>query len=188
LEVGREQFVVTENDTAVSTYRDPSVAALEQIGVQVPTRVCLWGLERGGDMPVGALRLTFSYEGERLGLDSRQEVEMTPLASDTDLEEGRRAEIGVRLDLVDREGRVLYRRVSRHLIPESIEMPTEDPERPIARQSIRQDSGTFDVVVPVLEGVSDVVLYRSPPEELIRSGEAEPVFREVLRVPASSPD
>jgi hypothetical protein len=150
------------------------------------------GPSKEGDVPASTLRLTFSYEGARLDLESRQEVEMTPLASDTDVEEGgeagRRAEIGVRLDVVDREGRVLYRRVSRHLIPESIELPTGDPERPIARQSIQQDRGTFDVVVPVLEGASDIVLYRSPPEELIRRGEAEPVFREVLRVPASPPD
>jgi hypothetical protein len=142
-------------------------------------------------VPATALRLTFSYEGDRVSPESRREVDMVPLPSDTDVaedaEEAPVAQIGVRLDLVDSDGRILYRRVTRHLIPESIEVPTGDPERPLSRKTIGQTQGTVDVVVPLLEGARELVFYRSAPEELIRSGKAEPVFREVLRVPLMSP-
>jgi hypothetical protein len=142
--------------------------------------------------PLGALRLTFAHEGDHVSLQSRQEVDMTPLPSDTeeaeDPERVRVAHLGVRLELVDPEGRVLYHRETRHLIPESIEFPTGDLERPLSRRRVGQTQGTFDVVVPLLEGARELVFYRSPPEELVQSGEAEPVFREVLRVPLTSPD
>jgi hypothetical protein len=143
-------------------------------------------------VPARALRLTLSYEGDRISLESRQEVDMIPLPSDTDVaedtERARVAKLGARLELVDPEGRVLYERVTRHLIPESIEGPTGEPERPLSRRVIAQTEGTFDVVVPLLEGAHELVLYRSPSEELIQRGEAEPVFREVLRVQLISPD
>jgi hypothetical protein len=139
-----------------------------------------------------AIRLSFSYEGERVSLESRQDVDMTALPSDTEGEGGadgeRVAQLGVRLELVDEEGRVLYHRVSRHLIPESIEVPTRDPERPVARQYVGLTKGSVDLVVPLIEGARELIFYRSPPEELVRTGQAEPIFTEVLRVPLTAPD
>jgi hypothetical protein len=143
-------------------------------------------------LPATALRLTFSYKGDRVTLESREELDMTPLPSDTDVPDGRErgpvAQLGARLELVDPEGRVLYERVTRHLIPESIEGPTDEPERPLTRRAIAQTAGVFDVVVPLLQGAHELVLYRGPSEELIQRGEAEPLFREVLRVPLISPN
>jgi hypothetical protein len=144
------------------------------------------------EVPPTALRLTFAYEGDRVSLESRQEVDMVPLPSDTDVPEdaegARVAQIGVRLALVDPEGRILYERVTRDLIPDSIEVPTGDPERPLSRQTIGQTRGTFEIVIPLLEGAHELVLYRGPPEELIRRGEAKPVFGEVLRMSLRPPD
>lgn len=146
----------------------------------------------GDEATPRAVRLTFAFSGDRLSLESRQGVEMTPVASDTDVEEearepGEVAQFGFRIDVVDAEGRVLYRRAARHLIPESLEMPTGDPERPLARQAVDLQEGSFDVVVPLLEGAEDAVLYRGPREQEVLRGEVEPVFREVLRVPLRSP-
>ena len=146
---------------------------------------------RADEAPPAAVRFAFTFERDRLSLESRQEVDMTPVASDTNLEEApeqaRVAQLGFRIDLVDADGRVLYRQAARHLIPESLEMPTGDPERPLARQVVDQAEGTFDVVVPILEGAQDVVLYRGPREAQVARGETEPVFQEVLRVPLRSP-
>jgi hypothetical protein len=146
---------------------------------------------RGDEATPSAVRLTFVFEGDRLALESRQEVDMTPLPSDTDLEEApereRVAELGFRIDLVNTDGRVLYRRAARHLIPESLEMPTGDVERPLARQAVDQAEGSFDVVVPIVEGAQEAVLYRGPREQQVLRGAVEPVFREVIRVPLRSP-
>lgn len=111
---------------------------------------------------------------------------MTPLPSDTDVGEdvGRVpvAQFGVRYQLVDSDGRVLYQQVARHLIPESLEAPTGDPEGSFVRQFVNPTEGSFDIVVPVLEGARELVISRGPAEQTVRTGRVEPVFSEVLRV------
>jgi hypothetical protein len=95
----------------------------------------------------GAFRLTFSYEGRRLELVDVQEVDAVvpePPAS----EHGR---AGYWLELNDGGGRSVFRRVLHEPVGESVEVFSDDPERPFQRATVEKPAGTFQVMVPAVD-------------------------------------
>lgn len=135
-----------------------------------------------------AIRLSVAYEGDAFSLLSRQDIEMTLMPSEAESGEGAHAAdgVGMRVDVVDEGGRVLYRLANRSFIPESVEAPTGDDDGTLTRRAFAPARGSFDVVVPFNEWAHELVLYRAPRLDLLRSGEAEPVQREVFRVSLKS--
>jgi hypothetical protein len=108
-----------------------------------------------------ALRLTFSYEGDRVELLDRREVEMTvPASSDLQRYEQRS---GSWVELRAADGRPLYQRVLDRIIPTDVEIIPEAEGRPFTRAPLADRKGTFDVLVPVLDEAEAVAVLTSTP-------------------------
>ncbi len=128
---------------------------------------------QAGERPQRTLRLTFEYRGTDVRLASQQVVEMMPPPSDrTDEYEGR---AGFWIELLDAEGRVVYRRVMHHPIEIEHEAPSGDPDRPFTHVPVSQVQGVFTVLAPDLANARGLRLVGSPPEE--RAGAAKEIFR-----------
>jgi hypothetical protein len=102
------------------------------------------------DPPRKSLRLTFRYEGQSVQLVAAKRVAMTPPPSEPLGAQEPRS--GFRLELSTQRGRVLYRRFGTNPIQTSAEAPSDDPERPFQRVTVKSRTGEFDVVVPDMEG------------------------------------
>jgi hypothetical protein len=110
---------------------------------------------------MAALRLTFAYEGRRIELVSAEAVDAiapTPPVS-------RRGIGGFRLELLGSGGESLFARTLIDPFGESVEFPSGDPEQPFERATVENASGTFEVMVPALEGGVEVALFEGPREE-----------------------
>jgi hypothetical protein len=108
-----------------------------------------------------ALRLTFAYRGDDIRLEAQERVEMTAVGSDdVDVEE---TLTGFWCELQDDEGHSLYRRLLQNPSRRSIEVPTDDPEQPLAQHPIDEPQGILVLVVPELEAASSLVLIRARP-------------------------
>jgi hypothetical protein len=108
-----------------------------------------------------ALRLTFSYEGDRVELVDRREVEMTvPASSDLERYEQRS---GSWVELRATDGRPLYRRVLDRIIPTDVEIVPEAEGGPFTRALLPDRRGTFDVLVPVLDEAESLAVLTSAP-------------------------
>ena len=125
-------------------------------------------------LPARALRLTFSYKGSRTKLESKHEIEIIALPSDTTEESKDRS--GFWVELRDKEERVVYRRIMRNPIQYEIEAPSGDPSRPFTRIENPNPQGTFSVLVPAVETAEALVLFASP------SGATSRAARELTRV------
>jgi hypothetical protein len=113
------------------------------------------------------LRLTFSYRERRVQLILMEEIEMlVPPSMDItsrppgaefwyELQDGRRAP--------------LYRRTQRNPLDPSVEVLTDNPERPFAVVDSGRTEGEFTLLVPRLPEARSVVLYEwSLPEDAIQ--------------------
>src|SRR5262245_16490582 len=87
-----------------------------------------------------ALRITVAYEGDRLQVVSRQEVDMRPLPSDPIHDY--RGHSGNWFEVHDSSGRVIYRRTLHDLMPNDMEAPSGDPQRPFTRVEVPERRGT----------------------------------------------
>lgn len=124
-----------------------------------------------------SLRFTFRYEGEQIRLVDRREVDAVTPPSE-DLERPKPAErSGFWLELQDREGRVLYRRVIRHPVRANAEVATGDGG--FTNEVSVAERGSFSLVVPNLSPAADLALFASP---LDRPNVPEPAS-EIVRVP-----
>lgn len=107
----------------------------------------------------GALRLTFAYEGRRVELINVQPVDtVAPEAPPSE-----RGRAGFWLEITERGGAPLFRRVLSEPLRRSVELLSEDPERPFERATIEDPSGQFQVMVPAVEE-GEVALFHSEPE------------------------
>lgn len=107
----------------------------------------------------GALRLTFAYEGRRVELVDVQPVD----AVAPEPPPSARGRAGLWLELTERRGRPVFRRVLSDSLGESVELLSGDPEHPFERATVEDPSGTFQVMVPAVED-AEVVLFHVDPE------------------------
>ncbi len=109
-----------------------------------------------------AVRLTFSYEGDKVKLISQQVVEMTVPPSDP--VKGFEKHKGFWAELKSDQDKTLYRRVMHNPTGNDAEIFSDDPEQSISRAPAPKRKGIFVVVVPdAIEG-QEVTLSRSSPD------------------------
>jgi hypothetical protein len=109
-----------------------------------------------------AIRLTFSYQGRKVALQSRQHLRMK--APPTDRIDEYEKQSGAWIELRDDKQRVLYRRVLHNLIPDALEAPSGDPARSFTRVHVEPGKGVFSIVVPDLAMSARILLYDGPAE------------------------
>lgn len=107
-----------------------------------------------------SVRLTFSYDGPDLRLESRQPVEM--LAPPSDPVEGYAHQTGFWTEVRDAQGSVLHRRIMHDPVRRDAEVFSPDPEHSIARVPIERPRGAFTVLVPLMPGADHVALMGVP--------------------------
>ncbi len=110
--------------------------------------------------PGRALRLIFSYKGNRARLESQQAVEMMVPPSHPTHDYGKQS--GFWFELRDAKDRVLYRRAMHDPIQTEMEAPSGDPKRPFTRVPVQDPQGTFAILVPALEAAHSVLVCASP--------------------------
>jgi hypothetical protein len=128
-----------------------------------------------------ALRLTFSYRGTQVQLVLMEAIEMIVPPS-LDLT-SRPPGSDFWFELQDGKGTQLYRRVQRNPLHASVEVRTDDPERPLAYVDSGRTEGEFTLLVPSLPHARSVALYQwSLPEDAIERG-LPPAPSEIARFP-----
>ncbi|MDT0609217.1 M64 family metallopeptidase [Streptomyces lancefieldiae] len=122
--------------------------------------------QRDGTMPSGrttAVRLIFEYEGTDIRPFSSQRIEKTPPPGDPPGELRDTGGPGLWVEVRDAERRPLYRHGLRDPVPQDVEVPSGDPERPVHRVPVERPRGAFAVVVPDLEEADHAALLSSTP-------------------------
>jgi hypothetical protein len=115
-------------------------------------------------MPDGApraIRLTFSYAAGQFRLDSLRRVAMRALPSHDVA--GYENHSGFWVEVRDRTGRVLHRRVLHEPVRFDAEVYPAEAGTEFTRVPLAEAKGSFDVVVPDLPGAQVVTLYGSLP-------------------------
>lgn len=103
-----------------------------------------------------AIRFTFSYRGDDVRLVSRETVEMTAMPSDP--VEAALAGDAFWFELQNDDGDAVYRRAMRAPTRRTVEVRTDDPDRPFAQHPVEQPRGVVTVVVPDLEEAQNLVV------------------------------
>lgn len=112
-----------------------------------------------------AVRLTFTYEGEKISLVDRQPLEKRVRPSDPILKEGEAGRYsGFWIELRDGYGNTLYRHVMHDPLQMSVEVPADDPNQSFTRHRVKNPTGTFSVILPDLEPATSLVIFNSPPD------------------------
>ena len=114
------------------------------------------------DASTKAMRLTFSYEGDKVKLVSQQPVEM--LVPPSDPVTGFAKHKGFWAELKNARDKTLYRHVMHNPTRNDAEVFTDDPDHSISREPAPKRKGVFVVVVPDTEKANSVTLSRSSPE------------------------
>ena len=115
--------------------------------------------------PTKALRLTFSYDGDKVKLISQQRTEM--IVPPSDPVSGFRKQKGFWAEVKSESDKTLYRQVMHNPTRNDAEV-FPDPDTPgegISRQPAPKRKGVFVVVVPDTEKGNEVTLSRSSPDE-----------------------
>jgi hypothetical protein len=115
-----------------------------------------------------ALRLTFSYEGDKVKLISQQSVQMTLPPSDS--LEGYEEHKGFWAELKNDKKKTLYRRVLHNPTRNDAEVFSDDPAEGISRKMVPERTGVFSVVVPDTAKGHEVLLSRSSAPPTTKSG------------------
>jgi hypothetical protein len=125
--------------------------------------------------PNRAVRLTFRLDGSQLLLTSQQA--MTKVAPASDATEGYDGHSGSWLEISDRSGNVVYRRVLHHPIQHDVEVPSSAPGQPFKRHLLDTPQADFDVLVPEYDGPVTVSIYQSTHRAGAPSGPSEELAR-----------
>ena len=130
-----------------------------------------------------AIRLTFSYSGDRIDLVDAQRLTMLVPPSDP-IEPGT-GESGFWLELRGAGEKPLFRQVMTHPIENDREVFPEDPRGEIVREPVREPRGAFSIVIPELTDARTVSFVGSPSEGSRRRERAREIARfamdEVIR-------
>jgi hypothetical protein len=130
-----------------------------------------------------AVRLTFSYEGDKVKLLSQQAVEMTVPPSDALGYGGQR---GFWAELKSEKDKTLYRHVMHNPTRNDAEVFSPNPAEGISREPAPKRQGVFTVVVPDTGKGHSVRLCRSPvqPSEQKALPRSERSVRSLATAPA----
>jgi hypothetical protein len=72
---------------------------------------------------------------------------------------------GFWVEVRDKERNVIYRRATANPIRHYAEVRSEDPDRPLAMQKVKDPSGIFTILIPDIAEAAEVALFSSPFEE-----------------------
>jgi hypothetical protein len=123
-----------------------------------------------------SVRLIFQYDGDRIDLVSRQQVDMMtpssgPLSDFSD-------RLGTWVEVRDAEGAALHRQVLPDPVRTSAEVFSPDPDESLRRVERTRRTGAFTVVVPDLPQADHVALVSagaaSAPTPGVEGGERGP--------------
>ncbi len=120
-----------------------------------------------------ALRLTFEFDRDKVALKDVQRVGMLVPASDPVREAS--TGLGSWVDLVDSDGRVLFRGAFHLPLQQSIEVFSPEPGRSSSQFNPPVHKEVFVVVVPDGEEGAGIALYHVPPVRATHSGRTKPV-------------
>ncbi len=109
-----------------------------------------------------ALRLTFSYEGNKVKLVSQEAVEMTVQPSDRIKDYYKQT--GFWAEIRNTQAKTLYRRVMHNPIRKDVEVFSDDPEVGITRRPTPKQKGRFVVLLPDTDQSHEALVCRSRPE------------------------
>lgn len=109
-----------------------------------------------------AMRLTFSYDGDRVKLISQQPVDM--IVPPSDPVKRYEKQKGFWAELKSDQDKTLYRRVMHNPTRNDAEVFSDDAEQSISREPAPKRKGVFVVVVPDSKQAREVTLFRSSPE------------------------
>src|SRR5262245_21037123 len=131
-----------------------------------------------------AMRLTFSYEGNKVKLISQQRIDM--IVPSTDAVKGYGKHKGFWAELRSGGDKTLYRTVMHNPTKNDAEVFPGTPNEGISRQPAPKRKGVFVVVVPDTDQGEEVILCRSAPATTgptrgLRSLATEPA-EEILRL------
>jgi len=129
-----------------------------------------------------SIRFVLTFQGGDVRLVARQPVRMTAPASDALDEVGRRS--GFWYEVRDADQRTLYRRIAEHPDRAGAEFPTDDPERPLARQDAEGATGVLVLVVPDVAKGERLVLVGGPSGRQVERG----AVREIASFPLHEAD
>jgi hypothetical protein len=120
--------------------------------------------------------------GERWTIDKQTRIEAMTLPASAELPEGGgRPVAGFWYEVVDEDGRALYRRVLRNPTEQAVEVPAADGG--LQRVDVDRPEVVFDVLVPDLPEVRDLAFYDSEP----RAGDTQATIarasQPVARIP-----
>ena len=107
------------------------------------------------------LRLTFSYEGDRVRLIDRRSVDMIPPAPNTPLPASDQA--GFWFVVRDDKREVFYYRVIRNPMPQSFEVFSPAGEQSITNIDRERARGTFQILVPDTPEAATLHLFTTDP-------------------------
>ena len=129
-----------------------------------------------------AVRLTFSYNGDKMELLSRQEVDM--LVPPTDPISEPKSRHGFWFEVKDDKGKTLYRKVQHDPVRSDVEVFSNDPKQPLMRVPVKEPKGIFSVVLPAAGAEHEVAFMRSAPPQ---GKKAATAAKEFARFPVRKP-
>lgn len=107
-----------------------------------------------------SLRLTFTYHGTDIKLQSLQHVNMKPFPSESIQKMEMRK--GSWYEIKDSKDHTLYRRIIPDPVSLAMEVKSDDPDAPIKWEEIKNTEGLFVIVVPEIEKAANIVLFGRP--------------------------
>jgi hypothetical protein len=111
--------------------------------------------------PDSAIRLTFSYEGNKIRLISKQKIQKRlPGRISPDIQKGQTP--GFWLELSDDNWRLLYRQIIDNPIRIDTEVFSENPNESITRHELADIKGNFSLVIPDILDARNLDLFGSP--------------------------
>jgi len=106
------------------------------------------------------IRLTFSYEGSEVKLDSVQHIRMIPPPPQPyKIEKG---QSGFWFEIQDENQRVLYQRSLHNPIKFDVEVHGNSINEPSTRHKLKSPKGIFEILSPDLDNGYSIVLFSSP--------------------------
>jgi hypothetical protein len=127
-----------------------------------------------------ALRITCTYAGQGIKLESVEQIEMT--VPPTDGLEYSANESGFWVELRDNSDKAFYRRIIDNPIRRTIEVRTDNPNEPFEWHDIDQPEGRFTFLLPDTSEARNLVLFSSPSTK----GEELTVAAEIARFDVTS--
>ena len=111
--------------------------------------------------PESAVRLTFSYEGNRIDLVSKQKIQKRlPGHISPDIQKGQTP--GFWLELSNDNRRLLYRQIIDNPIRIDTEVFSENPNESITRHELADIKGAFSLLIPDIPNARNLDLFGSP--------------------------